>query len=155
MGLKYESSAPEFSLKDKNDVVNKLKDVKSEYVVVYFYPKDNTPGCTIEAIDFSKNMHNFKKIKTTVIGISGGNNKTKAQFCSKHNLRLILLSDPDFKVARKYKSYGQKSFIGRKYTGIFRNTFVLDKNHKIIKIFEKVNPIGHAEKVIEFIKSKK
>ena len=150
--LKIGIKAPEFSLKDKDGRFHSLKNIKSKFTIVYFYPKDNTPGCTIEAKTFSNSLREFEKLNTKVIGISGGDEKSKNKFCEKHNLKLILLSDPEFKVSQSYNVYGEKSFMGRKYMGIFRQTFILDKDKKIVKIFEKVKPLKHVKEVLEFLK---
>ena len=151
--LKYEDT--EFSLNDKDGRTISLKDFNSDYIVVYFYPKDNTPGCTIESKKFNDALDQFSKLNTIIIGISGGDEKSKTKFCDKHDLKLTLLSDPNFKVSESYGVYGEKSFMGKKYMGISRQTFVLNKNHKIIKIFEKVKPIIHTKEVLEFIRSLK
>lgn len=145
--------AIDFKLKDKDGKEWSLKDINAKYTVLYFYPKDDTPGCTIEAIDFTKGMADLKTVGATVVGISGGNEKTKAKFCDKHKLNVLLLSDTDFKVSEKYGVYGEKSFMGRKYMGISRVTFILDKNKKVIKVFEKVNPLGHAKEVLAALKA--
>lgn len=151
--MKEGMKAPDFELKDKDDKVIRLYDIKSDYIVVYFYPKDNTPGCTIEANDFTYYLDEFRKLSSVVIGISGGDSESKEKFCKKHNLKVLLLSDPDFKVSKSYGAYGEKSFMGRKYNGIFRNTYVLDKNKKIIKIYENVSAKNHAKEVLDFLKS--
>ena len=150
--MKEKNLAIDFSLKDKDDKEHRLSGIKSKYKVIYFYPKDNTPGCTIESKELSDALPELKKLKTEVIGISGGDNKSKEKFCSKYNLKLLLLSDTDFSVSKAYKVYGEKQFMGRKYLGINRTTFILDKDNKIIKVFEKVSPLGHAKEVLEFIK---
>ena len=144
--------ASDFSLRDKDGEIHSLHEVNSNFVIVYFYPKDNTPGCTIEAKDFSRDIGEFKKLNTTIIGISGGDEKSKTKFCEKQNLKILLLSDSDFSVSNNYGVYGEKSFMGRKYMGISRWTFVLNKNHKIIKIYDKVKPGIHSKEVLEFIK---
>ncbi len=153
MVLKEGSKAPDFSLKDKDGNVFKLYDRNSEYNVVYFYPKDNTPGCTIEANEFSSVLDDFGKLGVGVIGISGGDEKSKKKFCERHELRVTLLSDPDFKVCKNYKAYGEKKFMGRTYNGIFRVTYVLDKDKKIVKVYDKVKAAGHAKEVLEFIQN--
>ena len=145
-------TAPNFSLKDKNNKEHSLSGIKSKYKIIYFYPKDNTPGCTIESKELSDAVSQFRKLDTEVIGISGGDNKSKEKFCTKYNLKLLLLSDTDFSVSKAYKVYGEKSFMGKEYLGIFRTTFILDKNNKIIKIFEKVSPLGHAKEVLDFVR---
>lgn len=151
MPLKINSKALNFALKDKDGKLHKLEKINSSFIVLYFYPKDSTTGCTIEAREFSTALEKFASLNTTIIGISGGDEQTKKKFCDKNNLKITLLSDTDFKISKKYKVYGEKNFIGRKYFGIFRTTFILDKNKKIIKIYEKVNSRGHAQEVLDFI----
>lgn len=150
--IKEGKKAPSFKLKDKDEKFISLNDFDSDYYIIYFYPKDNTPGCTIEAQMFSKDKSKFNKLNSTIIGISGGDQKTKTKFCKKNNLKIILLSDTDFKVSTKYGVYGEKKFMGRTYMGINRVTFILDKNKKIIKIFDKVKPLIHSKEVLDFIK---
>jgi peroxiredoxin Q/BCP len=151
--MKLGNKAPGFSLKDKDSKIHSLEDIKSDYTIIYFYPSDNTPGCTIEANAFNNNLNEFKKLNTTIIGISGGDEESKTKFCKNNNLKIILLSDTDFKVSSKYELYGEKSFMGKKYMGISRNTFILDQNKKIIKIYDKVKVLTHSNEVLEFIKS--
>src|SRR3989344_5007082 len=147
------NKAPEFSLPDKDGKIHSLKDVNSKYIVVYFYPTDNTPGCTIEAIEFTKALPELQKLGVTVIGISGGDQKTKQKFCNDHNLKVTLLSDTDFSISKEYGVYGEKSFMGRSYLGIKRITFLLNKEHRIIKVFDTIKPAIHAQEIIEYIKS--
>ena len=150
--LKEGTQAPNFTLKDKNGDVHSLLDIKSRYVIVYFYPKDNTPGCTVEATSFSKNLADLEVLGATIIGISGGDEKTKTKFCDKYNLKVLLLSDTDFAVSDKYSVYGERSFMGKKYMGLSRDTFVLDQNHKVIKVFRNVKPITHIAELLDFLK---
>ena len=145
--------APAFNLSDKDGEKHRLSAIESEYVVLFFYPKDNTPGCTIEASSFSKDMKKFAALNTEVIGISGGDEKSKTKFCEKNKLKNLLLSDTDYAVAKKFGVYGQKSFMGKKFLGIQRCTFVLDEKKKIIKVFDKVKPKEHAKEVLSFIRS--
>ena len=152
--LKQGSKAPEFSLKDRNSNLVNLKEISSKFIIVYFYPKDNTPGCTIEAKEFSNLTDEFKKLGVKIIGISGGDEKSKKSFCNKYDLKVILLSDPDFSVSKKYKVYGKKSFMGKEFFGIKRTTFILDKSKKIIKIYQNVSPSGHAQEVLNFLADK-
>jgi len=145
--------APEFTLQDKDSKKHSLKDIKSDFVIVYFYPRDNTPGCTMEAIMFTKDLAKFKKLNTSIVGISGGDEKSKTKFCEKNKLKVTLLSDPDFKVCKKYKTYGKKKFMGREFMGIKRETFVLDKKHNIIKHYKTVKPTEHSKDLLDFIRS--
>ena len=98
-------------------------------------------------------MDDFETLGATVIGISGGDEKSKTKFCEKHNLRVLLLSDLDFTVSDQYGVYGEKSFMGKKYMGISRDTFVLDKDHRVLKIFRSVKPADHITELLEFLKS--
>ncbi|MBT3406786.1 thioredoxin-dependent thiol peroxidase [Candidatus Woesearchaeota archaeon] len=150
--IKSKGKAPAFSLKDKEGVRHSLKDFDSEFIVLYFYPKDNTPGCTIEANMFSKDSAKYSALNTTVVGVSGGDEKTKSKFCERNRLKILLLSDTDFSVATKYGVYGEKSFMGRKYMGVSRVTFILDNSRKIVKVFDKVKPAIHSKEVLEFLK---
>ena len=124
--------ASNFSLKDKDGKAHSLNWENTKYTVLYFYPKDNTPGCVMEAKEFNKDLNKFKEIGASIIGIGGGNETSKSKFVSKHKLKLLLLSDPDFKVSTKYGVYGEKAFMGKKYMGISRVTFVLDQDKKIM-----------------------
>ena len=149
--LKEGQPAPKFSLKDKDGNAHSLGALKSDFTVLYFYPKDDTPGCTLEAKEFSQSLPQFKSRNVNVVGVSGGNEKTKASFCKKHSLSIPLVSDTNFKVAKSYGAYGTKKFMGRSYEGIFRKTFLLDKSGKIARIFDSVKPEGHAEEVLAVI----
>ena len=151
MPLPPGSSAPNFALKDKDGKIHELNKIKSPYIILYFYPKDNTQGCTIEAIQFTNHLEELEKLGARVIGISGGDEKSKTLFCQKHNLHVILLSDSDFTVCKKYGVYGEKKFLGRLFNGIKRTTFII-QNGKIIHFFEKVYPLKHVQEVINYIK---
>ena len=133
-----------FKLQDKNGKVFTLDSFKGFRKVVYFYPKDDTPGCTIEAKGFDSILPKFISTRTAVIGISGGTNKSKGNFCKKHSLKLPLLTDQTGKVAKAYGSFGK---------GILRNTYVLDEKNKIMKKFEGVTPKTHPAEVLKFVAS--
>lgn len=150
-GLKVGQSAPQFSLKDKDGKAHSLETPKAEYTVLYFYPKDDTPGCTLEAKEFSQYIAKFASRNARVVGVSGGDEKSKAKFCAKYSLKVPLVSDTDFKVAKAYGAYGMKKFMGRSFQGIFRKTFLVDKAGKIARIFDTVKPEGHAEEVLAAI----
>jgi peroxiredoxin Q/BCP len=147
--LKIGQTAPRFSLKDKDGKAHSLG--KADYTVLYFYPKDDTPGCTLEAKEFSHLIPQFKSRNVEVFGVSGGNEKTKTSFCKKHSLTVPLVSDTYFEVAKSYGAYGLKKFMGRSFQGIFRKTFLVDKSGKIAHIFDTVKPEGHAEEVLAAI----
>ena len=147
--------APTLSVYDKQDKKVSLKELAGKKKVIYFYPKDDTPGCTIEAKEFSDALPQFKKRNAVVVGISGGNSKTKQKFCEKYKLAHLLASDTDFSTAKAWASFGKKKFMGREYEGIFRNTFLLDENDKIIEVFESVTPKGHAKEVLDYLDKQK
>jgi thioredoxin-dependent peroxiredoxin len=142
----------DFSLLDKDGNVYSFQNVSTPWLVVFFYPKDSTPGCTIEANEFSRMLPEFAKANATVYGISGGDAKSKEKFCKNNVLSVTLLSDTDFAVAKMFGAYGKKKFMGREYDGIFRNTYVF-KNKELVKLFESVTPLGHAKEVLDFITS--
>jgi peroxiredoxin Q/BCP len=143
--------APDFKLKDKDGIEHKLSTLKAKSICLFFYPKDNTPGCTIEAKEFSSHGTAFKKQDCLVIGISGGDEKSKAKFCDKNDLAVLLLSDPTFETAKAYDTFGEKKFMGRTYNGIFRRTFILGSDRTVLKVFDDVKPAGHAQEVLAFV----
>lgn len=145
------AQAPDFALSDKEGTTHQLSSGAAKYTVLYFYPKDDTPGCTIEAQEFNAALPEFHARNVRVIGISGGTEKTKGKFCSKYKLSLLLLSDTDFSVANSYNAYGDKKFMGRSYQGIFRKTFLIDKQGMIVRIFNEVKPAGHALQLLASI----
>jgi len=146
--LKEGAAAPDFTLTDQDGKKVKLSDFKGKNVVLYFYPKDMTPGCTQEACDFSANRAKFDKKGAVILGVSFDDNASHQKFIAKNKLKLNLLSDVDKKVAEKYGVYQEKSLYGRKFMGIVRSTFVVDKNGKLKRIFPKVKVNGHWEEVL-------
>jgi len=147
--LKAGDSAPDFTLPDQDGKKIKLGDFKGKKnVVLYFYPKDMTPGCTTEACDFSSDAAKFAKKDAVVLGVSFDDADKHQKFIAKHKLKLTLLSDLDKKVAEKYGVYQEKSLYGRKFMGIVRSTFVIDKKGKLKKVFPKVKVAGHSEEVL-------
>lgn len=145
--------APTFTLKDKNGDKHKLSDTSAKFTIVYFYPKDNTPGCTLEAQAFNRDLKKYEQLNAQIYGISGGDDDSKSKFCQKYDLNLVLLSDPEFKISSKYGVYGEKQFMGRTSMGIARKTFVLDQDQKVLKIYHKVKPEEHSKEVLKFIQS--
>ena len=127
-----------------------LNDFKGQKVILYFYPKDNTSGCTQEACDFRDNINRLTNY-ATVIGVSPDSIKSHKSFKEKQSLNFILLSDPEHKLAEKFEVWKEKSMYGRKYMGIERSTFILDKNGKIEKEWRKVKVKGHVDEVIEYL----
>ena len=145
--------AVNFTLPSTNNVNFSLKDSLGKYVVLYFYPKDDTPGCTIETNDFNKLLSQFKKLECEIYGISKDNIKSHDKFRDKYKIKFDLLSDEELKVLKKYKVWGKKKFMGREFMGIIRTTYLIDKKGKIIKIWENVKVKDHAKEVLETLKS--
>jgi thioredoxin-dependent peroxiredoxin len=147
--LKEGSTAPAFTTTDASGNTVKLKDFKGQKVVLYFYPKDDTPGCTKEACSFRDDFAAFKKKGINVLGVSPDSEASHKKFAEKYKLPFTLLADRDHKIADAYGTYGQKKFMGRTYMGILRTTFLIDEKGKIKKVFEKVKPEEHAREVLE------
>ena len=149
--LREGQKAPNFKLNDKDGRAHTLGAPGVSYTVLYFYPKDSTPGCTLEAQEFTASLKEFKSRGVRIIGVSGGDKSSKAKFCSKYKLAIPLVSDTDFKVAKSYGAYGDKKFMGRSFKGIFRKTFILDNNGTVVRVFEAVKPEGHAREVLKAV----
>ena len=147
--LKTNTKAPDFKLPSTSKDKYSLKDSIGKYVVIYFYPKDDTPGCTIETNDFNKLLSKFKKLECEVYGISKDNLKSHDKFRDKYKIKFDLLADEELTVLKKYKVWGKKKFMGREFMGIIRTTFLIDKKGKIIKIWENVKVKDHAKDVLE------
>jgi peroxiredoxin Q/BCP len=145
--LKIGDLAPNFCLPDKDNKEVCLKDFKGKYTIVYFYPADNTPGCTTEAIGFTDILPEFQKLDATVVGVSPDSPASHAKFIEKKNLKVILLSDEEKEVLKKYGAWGPKKFRGKSYIGVIRSTFLIDPEGKIAHIWPKVSVNGHAEEV--------
>ena len=141
--------APDFSLKDQDGKTHKLSDYRGKPVVLYFYPKDDTPGCTKEACSFRDSFAEFKKAGIEVLGVSVDDEKSHAKFRQKYNLPFTLLSDTEKQVVEKYGVWVEKNNYGKKYWGTARITFLIDKNGTVIHVFEKVKPEDHAKEVFE------
>ena len=140
--------APDFELPDQNGEVHKLSDYAGKKVILYFYPKDNTPGCTTEACEFSQNYDDFIANDSVIIGISPDSVKSHENFIKKHDLKHILLSDEDKNVSKLYGVWQVRKNYGREYLGIVRTTFVIDKNGDILKVYKSVKAKDHAAKVL-------
>ncbi len=143
--------APGFALPDQEDNKVKLSDFEGKWLVLYFYPKDDTPGCTTEACEFTDGIKGFDKLDTTVLGVSPDSTDSHRKFIKKHNLKLTLLSDPERRVMEKYGAYGLKKMYGKESMGVIRSTFIIDPKGKIVYSWAKVKAAGHAEKVREKI----
>jgi peroxiredoxin Q/BCP len=147
--LKEGTTAPAFKTTDANGETVSLKDLRGQKVVLYFYPKDDTPGCTKEACSFRDEFATFKKRGITVLGVSPDNEKSHKKFETKYKLPFTLLADTDHAIAESYGVWGEKKFMGRTYMGVQRSTFLIDEKGKIKKVFEKVKPEDHASEVLE------
>jgi len=148
MSLKAGRKAPDFTLPDQNGDKHKLSSYKGQWVLIYFYPKDDTPGCTKEACAIRDSWSKFKRLKMQVFGISTDPVKKHAKFADKYDLPFTLLADEEKKVVNKYGVWGLKKFMGREYEGTFRHSFLIDPDGKIAKIYDKVKPTEHAEEVL-------
>jgi peroxiredoxin Q/BCP len=145
--------APAFALKDQAGTPHSLADYAGQPVVLYFYPKDDTPGCTTESCDFQARLPRFKKSKAVVLGMSILDEKSKAKFATTHGLTFPLLADPDHAVAEKYGVWQQKLRYGRKYMGIVRTTYLIGPDGKVARRWDKVQVDGHAEEVMDALNS--
>ncbi|HXQ69427.1 MAG TPA: thioredoxin-dependent thiol peroxidase [Pyrinomonadaceae bacterium] len=147
--IKEGTTAPAFKTTDANGETVSLKELKGQKVVLYFYPKDDTPGCTKEACSFRDAWGKFKKQNITVLGVSPDSEASHKKFESKYKLPFTLLADKDHAIADAYGVWGEKKFMGRTYMGVMRTTFLIDEKGKIKKVFEKVKPEDHANEVLE------
>ena len=147
--LKEGTTAPAFKTTDENGETVSLKDLRGQKVVLYFYPKDDTPGCTKEACSFRDAFSEYKKAGIKVLGVSPDSEAKHKKFVAKYNLPFTLLADTDRSIAEAYGVWGEKKFMGRTYMGVHRTTFLIDEKGKIKKIFEKVKPEDHAREVLE------
>ena len=145
--------AANFTLPSTNKKNFTLTESLGKYVVLYFYPKDDTPGCTVETNDFNKFYSKFKKLNCEVYGISKDNIKSHDKFREKYKIKFDLLSDEEIKVLKKYKVWAKKKFMGREFMGIVRTTFLIDKKGKIIKIWNNVKVKDHAKEVLETLQN--
>ncbi|HEX9629341.1 MAG TPA: thioredoxin-dependent thiol peroxidase [Pyrinomonadaceae bacterium] len=147
--LKEGTVAPDFTVKDENGETVRLKDLRGQKVVLYFYPKDDTPGCTKEACAFRDAFADYKKRNIKVLGVSLDSEASHKKFAIKYKLPFTLLADTDHAISDAYGVYGQKKFMGRSYMGVKRMTFLIDEKGKVKKVFEKVKPEDHAQEVLD------
>lgn len=147
--LKEGDKAPEFDTPSSTKKNISLKSYKGQNVVLYFYPKDDTPGCTVQACGFRDSFKDIEKLNAVILGVSPDGYNSHEKFIKKFKLPFILLSDEDKKICQDYGVWQEKSMYGRKYFGVARTTFIIGKDGKIAKIFEKVKPEGHNKEVIE------
>jgi peroxiredoxin Q/BCP len=140
--------APDFSLPDENGLLRKLSDYRGQKVVLYFYPKDDTPGCTKEACNFRDGFAQYQKNGVVILGISPDSSRSHTKFIEKFSLPFSLLADEDHQVCELYGVWGRKKFMGREYDGVFRTTFLIDDEGQIMKVFENVKPDEHSDEVL-------
>lgn len=152
MAISAGIQAPEFNLPDDTGAARKLADFRGRPVVLYFYPKDDTPGCTKEACSFRDDTAEYEKAGVTILGVSPDSVKSHVKFKQKYHLTFPLLADEGHKIADQYGVWGPKKFMGREYEGILRTTFLIGPDGKILKVFENVKPEGHSAEILGALK---
>ena len=151
--MKLNDRLKDFKFKIATDKVIKEQDINGQKVLIYFYPKDDTPGCTLEANEFSTFKKKFLNLNTQILGISKDSIEKHEKFKKKHNLKIELVSDENGEICKLFKVWVEKSMYGKKYMGIERATFLFDENLKLIKIWRNVKVKGHVEEVLTYVKS--
>jgi len=149
MTLAIGDYAPDFTLPDANGKPIQLQDFRGQWVVLYFYPRDNTPGCTKEACGFRDQYNTYQASQVVILGVSGDDTQSHQKFIKKQNLPFYLLSDLELEVAKVYEAYGPKKFMGKEYEGIYRHTFVINPAGKLAKMYRKVKAADHATDVLQ------
>lgn len=152
MVLTAKQPAPDFTLQDENGTEKALHEYKGKWVVLYFYPKDDTPGCTTEACNFRDDYSAYEKANVVILGVSPDSPKSHAKFKAKYQLPFTLLADEEHKVCELYEVWGRKKFMGKEYDGVFRTTFLINPEGMIEKVFENVKPSDHSAEVLALIK---
>lgn len=153
MVLSVGNKAPDFELTDNNGQVHKLSDYLGQTIVLYFYPKDDTPGCTKEACSFRDAYADFKAAGVEILGISPDSEKSHTNFIEKYELPFTLLSDPDHQTCEAYGVWGLKKYMGREYHGVFRTTFIIGPECEVKRVFENVKPADHSQEVLAAVTS--
>jgi peroxiredoxin Q/BCP len=151
--LQVGDAAPNFLAVDNNNNTLSLGDFASNWLILYFYPKDDTPGCTVEANDFTRLQDDFKALNAKILGVSPDSVASHCKFIDKHGLTISLLSDPDHIVAESYAAWGVKKFMGKESIGLIRSTFIIDPTGKIAKTWYSVKTPGHGESVLKALKA--
>jgi peroxiredoxin Q/BCP len=149
MTLEVGQKAPEFATPNQRGEISKLADFAGQWLVLYFYPKDNTPGCSTEAINFTALSPQFQQLNAVIIGVSPDSEKSHCRFIEKHNLTIQLLSDTEHQLAEIYQVWGLKKFMGKEYMGIKRSTFLIDPQGNIAYIWSNVKVKAHPEAVLK------
>ena len=148
------TKAPLFTLADQDGNNVSLSDFRGQKVVLYFYPKDNTPGCTKEACSIRDNMPDFSRLNVKILGVSRDSGESHRKFIEKQNLNFTLLSDPEHKVMEEYGAWGEKTLYGKKSMGVIRSTFVINEDGVIEKVYKKVNTATHGEDLKKYFEGK-
>ncbi|HNS06701.1 MAG TPA: thioredoxin-dependent thiol peroxidase [Anaerolineaceae bacterium] len=146
--LKENTQAPDFSLPDETGVIHTLSQYAGRNIILYFYPKDDTPGCTIEACNFRDDYSAYENSQVVILGVSPDSPKSHARFKAKYHLPFSLLSDEEHKVLEMYGVWGKKKMFGKEYHGVLRTTYLIGKDGKIIKVFKNVKPAGHSAEIL-------
>ncbi len=141
--------APDFQLSDQNGQVHTLQEYKGKWLIVYFYPKDDTPGCTKEACSFRDHVREFSNKNISIVGISKDSVSSHNKFSEKYHLSFPLLSDPTAEVIKAYGAWGKKKFMGKEYEGIIRNTYLINPRGETVKTYENVNPLTHVKQILK------
>jgi peroxiredoxin Q/BCP len=145
--------APDFELPDETNASRRLSSLRGKPVILYFYPKDDTPGCTKEACNFRDDYSAYEKEGVTILGVSPDTSRSHARFKTKFQLPFPLLADEDHKVCELYAAWGPKKFMGREYEGVLRTTYLIDAQGNIARVFENVRPAEHSAEVLDAIRS--
>jgi peroxiredoxin Q/BCP len=145
--------APDFALPDQEGRLHRLSDYRGRWVVLYFYPKDDTPGCTKEACGFRDEKGRLEELGAVVLGVSADDVESHKRFAEKYHLNFPLLSDPAKEVIRAYGAWGKKTLYGKEYEGVLRQTFLIDPEGRVAKVWRKVSPEGHAEEVAQALEA--
>lgn len=148
MPISAGGQAPDFTLPDDEGRMHTLSEYRGKPVVLYFYPKDNTSGCTKEACGFRDDYSAYQDAGVIILGVSPDSSKSHANFRAKYELPFILLADPDREVLKKYGAWGLKKLYGREYEGVLRTTFLISEDGNILKVFEKVKPANHSAEIL-------
>lgn len=151
--MKTKQLTSNFSLLDQDGKAHSLSDYLGKWVVLYFYPKDDTPGCTKEACNFRDSFRELQKLGVIILGVSKDSVKSHKKFADKYQLNFPILSDESLEVIKAYNAWGLKKFMGREYEGILRTTYLINPKGKIEKIYEKVNPLIHAREIIDDLRA--
>lgn len=152
-GVNVGETAPDFCLKDKDGKEVCLSDFRGKWVVLYFYPRDNTPGCTREAVDFTSRLREFEELGAVVIGVSKDSVESHRKFAEKHGIKVVLLSDPEHRVIEAYGAWGKKKRYGKEYYGTIRSTFIIGPDGVVKKIWRNVRVRGHVDEVLEALRT--